>query len=102
MPARAATPRGTLNRRRILDAVATTVANRGVDAVTMRASATELRVAQMPFYRHFQDKASLRAAFVDDVFGDGGPPGGPGIEGAKDLPRQYFRALVAHPGLVNI
>jgi TetR/AcrR family tetracycline transcriptional repressor len=102
VPARAATPRGTLNRRRILDAVATTVANRGVNAVTMRAIATELKVDPMALYRHFQDKGSLLAAFVDDVFADVGPPEQSGIEGAKELARQYFRALVARPGLANI
>lgn len=102
MPARAATPRGSLNRRRILDAVATTVADKGVGAVTMRAIATELKVDPMALYRHFQDKDSLLAAFVDDVFADVRPPEQPGVEGAKELARQYFRALVAHPGLVNI
>lgn len=101
-PARAATPRGTLNHRRILDAVATTVANRGVDAVTMRAVATELKVDPMALYRHFQDKDALLAAFVDDVFSEIGPPEQPGIEGAKELARQYYRALIARPGLVNI
>jgi AcrR family transcriptional regulator len=99
---RAVTPRSTLNRRRILDAVATTVANKGVGAVTMRAVATELEVDPMALYRHFQDKDALLAAFVDDVFAEVGPPERPGIEGAKELARQYFRALVARPGLVNI
>jgi AcrR family transcriptional regulator len=56
----------------------------------------------MALYRHFQDKDSLLAAFVDDVFAGIGPPEQPGIEGAKELARQYFRVLVAHPGLVNI
>jgi TetR/AcrR family transcriptional regulator, tetracycline repressor protein len=99
---RATTPRSTLNRRRILDAVAATVATRGVDAVTMRAIATELKVDPMALYRHFPDKDSVLAAFVDDVFSTIGPPTRPGTEGAKELARQYFRALVAHPGLVNI
>lgn len=95
-------PRGSLTPRRILDAVATTVSTSGVDAVTMRAIATELKVDPMALYRHFQDKDALLAAFVDDVFADVGPPQRPGIDGAKELARQYFRVLVAHPGLVNI
>jgi AcrR family transcriptional regulator len=99
---RAATPRGTLNRRRILDAVATTVASKGVEAVTMRAIATELKVDPMALYRHFQDKDSLLAAFVDDVFAEIGPPEQSGVEGAKELARRYYRALIARPGLVNI
>jgi len=98
----ATTPRGALNRRRILDAVATTVANSGVSAVTMRAIATELEVDPMALYRHFQDKDSLLAAFVDDVFAGIGTPRQAGVDGAKELARQYFRVLVAHPGLVNI
>jgi AcrR family transcriptional regulator len=99
---RATTPRGALNRRRILDAVATTVANGGVGAVTMRAVATELEVDPMALYRHFQDKDALLAAFVDDVFSAVGTPRQTGIDGAKELAREYFRVLVAHPGLVNI
>ena len=99
---RAATPRGTLNRRRILDAVATTVADKGVDAVTMRAIATELKVDPMALYRHFQDKDSLLAAFVDDVFAEIGPPEQSGVEGAKELARRYYQALIARPGLVII
>jgi AcrR family transcriptional regulator len=82
--------------------VATTVADRGVDAVTMRAIATELEVDPMALYRHFQDKDSLLAAFVDDVFSNVGPPERSGVEGAKELARQYFQALIAHPGLVHI
>jgi len=97
-----ATPRGALNRRRILDAVATTVANGGIGAVTMRAVATELEVDPMALYRHFQDKDALLAAFVDDVFAGIDPPRQSGIDGAKELAREYFRVLVAHPGLVNI
>lgn len=100
--ARATTPRGSLTPRRILDAVATTVANSGVDAVTMRAIAAELKVDPMALYRHFQDKDALLAAFVDDVFADIAPPQRPGIDGAKELARQYFHVLIAHPGLVNI
>ena len=100
--ARATTPRGSLTPRRILDAVATTVANSGVDAVTMRAIAAELKVDPMALYRHFQDKDALLAAFVDDVFADIGPPRRPGIDGAKELARQYFHVLIAHPGLVHI
>ncbi|RSD13163.1 TetR/AcrR family transcriptional regulator [Amycolatopsis eburnea] len=99
---RTATPRGSLNRRLILDAVAATVAEKGVDAVTMRAIATDLKVDPMALYRHFRDKDALLAAFVDDVFAEIGPPEQSGVEGAKELARQYFRVLVAHPGLVNI
>lgn len=100
--ARATTPRGSLNRRRILDAVAATVATKGVDAVTMRGIATELGVDPMALYRHFQDKNSLLAAFVDDVFAGIEAPRQSGIEGVKELARQYYRLLNAHPGLVHI
>jgi AcrR family transcriptional regulator len=82
--------------------VATTVEKKGVDAITMRAIATELNTDPMALYRHFQDKDALLAAFVDDVFANIGAPEKSGIDGAKELARQYFRVLVAHPGLVNI
>jgi TetR/AcrR family transcriptional regulator, tetracycline repressor protein len=96
------TPRGTLTRRSILDTVARTVGDKGVVAVTMRGVATELRVDPMALYRHFKDKDSLLAAFVDDVFAGIEPPRQPGLEGAKELARQYFQVLITHPGLVNI
>lgn len=101
-PARSTTRRGTLSRRVILDAVANTVAANGVDAVTMRGVATRLKVDPMALYRHFADKDALLTAFVDDVFAGIEAPAAPGIEGAKELVRQYFQALITHPGLVNI
>jgi AcrR family transcriptional regulator len=99
---RTATPRGTLTRRSVLDAVARTVEAKGVVAVTMRGIATELQVDPMALYRHFKDKDALLAAFVDDVFAGIEPPEQSGLEGAKELARRYFQALITHPGLVNI
>ena len=46
------TPRGALNRRRILDAVATTVANSGVNAVTMRAIAKRSKARFLAQWTH--------------------------------------------------
>ncbi|MFJ4650284.1 TetR/AcrR family transcriptional regulator [Nocardia sp. NPDC088792] len=95
------TPRGTLNRDRIVDAATEVLDERGLDAVTMRAVADALQVNPMSLYRHFQDKNALLLAVLDRLLTriELPPAGLPPAEAARQLMRAYYRLLRRYPGL---
>ncbi|MGP4110619.1 TetR/AcrR family transcriptional regulator [Streptomyces sp. 4N509B] len=87
------------NRRRILDAAARLVAERGPEAVTMNAVAHAAGMGVGTVYRRFGDVARLLFALLDDserrfqqAFLTGPPPLGPGAPAADRL-RAFLHAL---------
>ncbi|NLG55477.1 MAG: helix-turn-helix transcriptional regulator [Rhodococcus sp.] len=80
------------NRRRLLDAAALLVAERGVDAVTMDALACRAGVGKGTVFRRFGSRAGLMLALLDHSehelqqgFMFGPPPLGPGAEPIERL-----------------
>ncbi|MHC0432780.1 TetR/AcrR family transcriptional regulator [Streptomyces sp. O3] len=87
------------NRRRILDAAATLVAEQGPDALTMNAVAHASGIGVGTVYRRFGDVATLLMALLDDrerqfqaAFLSGPPPLGPGAPPAERL-RAFLHRL---------
>ncbi|MEV6101776.1 TetR/AcrR family transcriptional regulator [Nocardia sp. NPDC051981] len=95
------TPRGTLNRDRILAAAMDVVDARGLDGVTMRAVAETLDVNAMSLYRHFRDKETLLLAVLDRLLGQVELPSAelPPAEAVKEILRAHYRLLLRYPGL---
>lgn len=58
------------SRTRILDAATSLIAERGLDAVTMRAVASAAGFSPMATYRHFDDKEALLTAALERGFDD--------------------------------
>lgn len=88
------------NRRRILDAAARIVAEKGPDALTMNAVAHASGIGVGTVYRRFGDVAQLLFALLDDrerrfqeAFLAGPPPLGPGAPAGERL-RAFLHALV--------
>ncbi|MGW0662802.1 TetR/AcrR family transcriptional regulator [Streptodolium elevatio] len=88
------------NRRRILDAAARIVAEKGTDALTMNAVAHASGIGVGTVYRRFGDVAQLLSALLDvrerefqGQFLAGPPPLGPGAPAAERL-RAFLHALV--------
>lgn len=88
------------NRRRILDAAARIVAEKGPDALTMNAVAHASGIGVGTVYRRFGDVAQLLSALLDvrerrfqGEFLAGPPPLGPGAPAAERL-RTFLHALV--------
>lgn len=88
------------NRRRILDAAARLVAEKGPDALTMNAVAHASGIGVGTVYRRFGDVAQLLVALLDDRerrfqedFLAGPPPLGPGAP-ARERLRAFLHALV--------
>lgn len=87
------------NRRRILDAAATLLAEQGVAAVTMNAVAHAAGIGVGTVYRRFGDVGQLLLALLDDgerqfqeAFMTGPPPLGPGAPPTDRL-RAFLHAL---------
>jgi AcrR family transcriptional regulator len=85
------------NRRRILDAAAQLVAQRGIDGVSMDDVARAACVGTGTLYRRFGDRAGLALALLDqetrdfqDALISGPPPLGPGAP-----PRERLEAFGA-------
>ncbi len=55
-------------RAALLEVAARMIAERGVEAVTMRGLAEQIGVSRSAPYRHFADKAALLAAVAEDGF----------------------------------
>jgi AcrR family transcriptional regulator len=94
-------------RHEILDAAIALIADRGDEAVSMRAIARAVGVSPPAVYLHFADKRELMVAVLEHVFADLARA----LEDAdKGEPRERVRALVrayvswgvAHPGRYKI
>ncbi|MDQ8705930.1 helix-turn-helix domain-containing protein [Streptomyces sp. LHD-70] len=90
------------NRRKILDAAARLVAERGADAVTMNAVAHASGIGVGTVYRRFGTVAQLLIALLNDremrlqeAFLSGPPPLGPDAPPAERL-RAFLHALADH------
>lgn len=90
------------NRRRILEATAHLVAERGIEGVSMQDVAKAACVGTGTLYRRFGDRAGLAMALLDertrelqDAMIAGPPPLGPGAPGADRL-RAFGLAYLDH------
>ncbi len=97
----------------MLDAARSLVAERGLDALSMRALAGELGVAPNALYSHVASKTELVDALLDDVLaevhvpppgGNGGRGGGRGdpVAGLRELLVSTYDVLLVHPDLVPL
>ncbi len=90
------------NRQRILDAARRLLRERGAEALTMQAVATEAGVGKGTVFHRFGDRDGLTAALIDDYMRDfqdrflrGDPPLGPGAP-----PRERLEAFLM--GLIEL
>ncbi|MFC5833214.1 TetR/AcrR family transcriptional regulator [Nonomuraea insulae] len=100
------------NREKVLAAAARLFAEKGVDAVSMDAVATEAGVGKGTLFRRFGDKSGLAVALLDDRERDlqqrilsGPPPLGPGAPAGERLTAfvtAYLDYLFAHLDLVRM
>ena len=100
------------NRRRILEAAATLVAERGIEHVSMQDVAGAAQVGTGTLYRRFGDRAGLALALLDEhtrAFQDaliaGPPPLGPGAPAAERLRAfgaGYLELLEQHAELMVV
>jgi AcrR family transcriptional regulator len=98
------------NRRRILEAAATLVQERGIEAVSMHDVAEAACVGTGTLYRRFGDRAGLALALLDsqtrafqDALISGPPPLGPGAPAAERLRafgEHYLELLEQHADLL--
>lgn len=65
---------GALTRAAIVQAAVTVADVEGVEGLSMRRIATELRVSTMALYRHVADKEELLTAMMDKVYQEAVPP----------------------------
>jgi AcrR family transcriptional regulator len=94
-------------RQEILDAAIALIADRGDEAVSMRAIARAVGVSPPAVYLHFADKRELMLAVLEHVFADlaraleaadtGEPP-----ERVRALVRAYVNWGITHPGRYKI
>jgi AcrR family transcriptional regulator len=100
------------NRRRILEAAATLVAERGIERVSMDDVARAACVGTGTLYRRFGDRAGLALALLDDhtrAFQDGlisGPPplgpGAPTVERLHAFGDGYLDLLERHAAILAV
>ena len=98
------------NRRKILDAAAALLTDRGVDGLTMDELARRAGVGKGTLYRNFTDKPGIASALLDDRVRDmharmlqGPPPLGPGAPGGERLSafvESYLRHIAGNLDLV--
>ena len=81
----AAARRSPLDRARIVDAALRVADAEGLDAVTMRRVARELRTGAMSLYRHVPGKEGLVSFMIDRALGESAPPGEPSGDWRNDL-----------------
>jgi AcrR family transcriptional regulator len=98
--------RQSLTRPRVVRAALRLVDEKGLDALTMRALASELEVSPMALYNHVHDKDELVDLMVDLMLGEVDCTPGPNAENwaaqLRNLVCSYHRALSAHPQLARV
>lgn len=101
MPTRTAAPRPRLDRVRVLRAGIEFADENGIDALSMRALATELGVVPMALYKHVSDKDDLIGGMIDAVVsGYAAPPAGAAWrERIRARVLAARSAILAHPWL---
>jgi TetR/AcrR family tetracycline transcriptional repressor len=104
-PPRAPGQRAGLTRARVLAAAHELLAERGVDALTMRALAERLGVSPNALYSHVASKTDLVDAVLDDLLAQVEAPA-PDVDdpkaGLHALMASTHDVLLAHPGLVPL
>ncbi len=91
--------REPLTRDRVLSAAVALADEGGVDAVSMRRLAQELRVVPMALYKHVANKDEMLDGMIDVVVGEIDPPD-PDLEWNAAVRRRILsarRALLRHP-----
>ncbi|MBI5258482.1 MAG: TetR/AcrR family transcriptional regulator [Burkholderiales bacterium] len=99
MNAPAPTP-GSDHRRRLLDAMARTVASKGFAGVTIADLAAEARVSRRSFYEHFTDKSACLVALYEAASRQSLQVLREAIDPTQDWHAQVERALAAYFGLL--
>ncbi|MET8678623.1 TetR/AcrR family transcriptional regulator C-terminal domain-containing protein [Streptomyces sp. NPDC004647] len=96
--------RRRLTRGEILQAAAAIADRVGLESLTMRTLATEIRSDPTAVYRHFRDKQELLDALVDHVLGDLRYPSGAQDWRAiaRELALSLRDLLRAHPGVAML
>src|SRR5580693_6659871 len=97
---RAGARRSPLDRARIVDAALRVADAEGLDAVTMRRVARELRTGAMSLYRHVPGKEGLVGLMIDKALGESAPPGEPSGDWRNDLrmlASTMWDFIVRHP-----
>jgi len=97
--------RAGLTRAQVLGAASELLAERGLDALTMRALAERLEVAPNALYSHVAGKTALLDDLLDDVLAQVDDPGsdvGDPATGLHDLMASAYRVLLEHPDLVPL
>jgi TetR/AcrR family transcriptional regulator, tetracycline repressor protein len=104
-PAQGAAQRGQITKQTILATALQLADEDGIGAVTIRRIADELGLSPMSLYRHIRTKEEIVEGLGDLAWEILGAEPDPGVEWDEHL-RQTFmhihRALLEHPGLVDI
>lgn len=90
-----------LDRSRVLSAGIDLAAREGIDAVSMRALASQLGVVPMALYKHVADKDDLVGGIVDTIVAAYDPPP-PGLSWRQAVRARVLsarRAILEHPWL---
>jgi TetR/AcrR family transcriptional regulator, tetracycline repressor protein len=102
---RAPGQRAGLTRARVLATAGELLAERGLDALTMRGLAERLGVSPNSLYSHVANKTDLVDALLDDVLAQVEAPAvdvGDPVAGLHDLMASTHEILLAHPDLVPL
>ncbi|MGH3832522.1 MAG: TetR/AcrR family transcriptional regulator [Pseudonocardiaceae bacterium] len=93
-----------LSRPRIVRTALRLVDEKGLDALTMRALATELAVSPMALYNHVRDKDELVDLMVDLMLGevDTSATDGDWLTQLRAVVRSYHQAFAAHRQLARV
>jgi len=96
--------RAGLTRGRVLATAHELLAERGIDALTMRALAERLGVSPNSLYSHVANKTDLVDALLDDVLAEveAPPVDVDPVAGLHDLMASTHGVLLAHPDLVPL
>jgi TetR/AcrR family tetracycline transcriptional repressor len=97
--------RAGLTRARVLEAARELHAERGLEALTMRALAERLGVAPNALYSHVENKTALVDELLDDVLTQVEVPSvdtGDPAAALHSLLASTYRVLLAHPDLVPL
>lgn len=87
-----------LDRGQILNGALALADRDGIDAVSLRKIAAELKVTPMALYWHFKDKDALLDALVERMLAEVSAPEGD----LRTITAEVLRVLRAHPALAEI